>query len=311
MRAREKLTTRRWPNGFDEDLLLLSETFWLPVWYDRGSQTALPVCPFEVGGSASSSAAVPVVPAEAHKEFGEIIPRTRPVPTAPTETEREKHLAVHYPFRSWCAGCVAGKAADWGHTAVDRSDHEIPEFHLDFFFMGRSDEKDLLTFLNCIDCQSGGVLACGEGKSPDSYSVKAVCVFIDFCGRKRVCLRTDRENAATAVADQVKLFRAEETLVESSPRYSSVSLGKVERANREVEGQIRAIRHTLEEGIAEKLSVRLAVFMWMGRQASWTTTRFLVKADGNTPYQRIKGKPYSGDVAIFGNRFFTKSPIKA
>ena len=93
--------------------------------------------------------------------------------------------------------------------------------------MGRGDEKDVMTFLSMIDCQSDVVNVCGGGKGPDSYLVKMIYSFLDFDGRSRVCISSDQENAATAVAVQVKQFRTEETFIEASPRYSSASLGKV------------------------------------------------------------------------------------
>ena len=38
-------------------------------------------------------------------------------------------------------------------------------------------------------------------------------------------------------------------------------------------------------------------------------TRFHVQTDGLTPYQRLKGKPYSGELAEFGEQVYVKDPI--
>lgn len=58
---------------------------------------------------------------------------------------------------------------------------------------------------------------------------------------------TDNESAAPAMARAIKESRTQNTHIESVPRYSSSSPGAAERANRETEGQIRALRGSAEE----------------------------------------------------------------
>ena len=51
--------------------------------------------------------------------------RTRIAAYVPTPTERKLHNVTHYPFRSWCACCVAGRAPAAPHYRG--GDKEIPE----------------------------------------------------------------------------------------------------------------------------------------------------------------------------------------
>ena len=59
-------------------------------------------------------------------------------PPRPTPEMIEAHNVSHIPFRSWCAGCVAGQARDSPHLRdLHASNHAIPHIEVDFFFLGR------------------------------------------------------------------------------------------------------------------------------------------------------------------------------
>ena len=45
-----------------------------------------------------------------------------------------------------------------------------------------------------------------------------------------------------------------------------------------------------------KLKVSSVSYPWLVRHSAWQLTRFLVKADGKTPYERLKGREYKGEV---------------
>lgn len=75
-----------------------------------------------------------------------------------------------------------------------------------------------------------------------------------------------------------------------------VILVQIERANRETEGQIRALRGSAEEKLEVQFSFADNALVGLVRDSNWLFTRSLVRSDGKTPYQRIKGKLYSGDV---------------
>ena len=114
---------------------------------------------------------------------------------------------------------------------------------------------------------------------------------MDFLGLQKVCLRTDGEPASVALAQAIKAARTEETQLETTPRYSSSSLGAVERCNRSVEGQIRCMRIALEKSADKAFGIEDNILVWLCRHAGWLITRFHVQTDGLTPYQRLKGKP--------------------
>eukprot|EP00971_Amphidinium_carterae_P058490 1156989-Amphidinium_carterae.1 len=50
-------------------------------------------------------------------------------PGAPTEQERQKHMATHVPFRAWCTHCVQGRAKDRPHFKQPCHQTERRRFH--------------------------------------------------------------------------------------------------------------------------------------------------------------------------------------
>ena len=53
-------------------------------------------------------------------------------PYVPTEKERQEHNRTHYPHRTWCECCMAGRAVAGAHArSRDESDPNAGEFHFD------------------------------------------------------------------------------------------------------------------------------------------------------------------------------------
>ena len=49
-----------------------------------------------------------------------------------------------------------------------------------------------------------------------------------------------------------------------------------------------------------KVTEASTVFPWMVRHAAWLCTRYGVKQDGRTAYERLRNRSYKGEVAEFG-----------
>ena len=105
-----------------------------------------------------------------------------------------------------------------------------------------------------------------------------------------------------------KQKRSAETILTNSPKYSHQLMGAIERANQEAEGQIRTMRHALEEHLKIKLGSAWAIVAWMVRHAGWIITHFLLKVDGRTPFMRLRRRPFNGEIAEFGAMVWWKDP---
>ena len=64
-------------------------------------------------------------------------PRIPPDPGQPTQKQLEDHRVDHLPFRSWCPGCVAGRATGEQHIA--RTDpKQVSTFPMDHLHCTKS-----------------------------------------------------------------------------------------------------------------------------------------------------------------------------
>ena len=71
-------------------------------------------------------------------------------------------------------------------------------FQIDYFFMNRRGDPDLLSLLGVRECQVGATACTICDKGPSNYSAEMIVNFIKFCGRKRCILRHDNEHAIAA-----------------------------------------------------------------------------------------------------------------
>eukprot|EP00971_Amphidinium_carterae_P097227 1924125-Amphidinium_carterae.1 len=136
----------------------------------------------------------------------------------------------------------------FSHVAWTRGT-PIIEFDFCFFKSAADEGDDAGVSLVALDCETGMMRATAlASKSVDKYTIEFLTGFIKSVFVGRVCLRSDNEASAVALAEAVKQRMPEQVTTETTPRYSSGSLGSVERAHREVQGQARSLRyHVLAE----------------------------------------------------------------
>ena len=123
---------------------------------------------------------------------------------------------------------------------------------------------------------------------------------------------SDLENAVKNVVDMIRDSRTHETAVINTPKGSSASAGGIERANYEVEKQIRTLRSLFEENYGEPVGFdhKMLPFLVM-RHSAWQITHYQVKSDGKIPYGRLRGRPFQGQVAEFAEVVHFRDPGKA
>ena len=159
-----------------------------------------------------------------------------------------------------------------------------------FFLVKATGPQHAKAVLNCLDFQSGAVFSAMVVKGGDPYALAVALEAIKFTGRTRLIIMSDPENAVKNLVDMIRDSRTYETAVIKTPKGSSVSAGEIERANYKVEKQIRTLRSRFED---HKMLPSLV------RHCAWLVTHHQVKSDGKTPHERLRGRPYQGQVADF------------
>ena len=251
-------------------------------------------------------------PPEADSERPKAVRRKKIPPTVSKE-EYDSHMLTHLPYRSWCDFCVSGKCREDGHYPRVQSEVDVPVISLDYCFLGRvlenepktveelkepsSETEGAIPVLVVYDHKTGATFSGVVNKGVDGYAQTLVKEALKFCGRQRVVLMTDGENSIKALAEASAKEWGKEAAHQVAPKGSHQSNGAVERAILEVARQVRTLTGAIEARFSGfKLSVEDNYFPWVVRHASWLITRFLVKVDGKTPYERLRGRDFKGEI---------------
>ena len=182
---------------------------------------------------------------------------------------------------------------------------KLPTIEFDYTFGSEraNDEEHKVTILVAVDDIYGLFAAIPvRKKGPrDEYVARALVNHIERLGFVRADMKRDQEPSTLDVAKAV-VSRCSSTslMIVSTPKGSKGSLGKAERANGTVQGQIRALRAGVNEYYGIDLKADHILVPWMVRRAAWILNRFLIRASGKTPYRALRGKNYDQPIAAFG-----------
>ena len=182
------------------------------------------------------------------------------------------------------------------------------ESSFDFADLGREEDQVLpIPSLNAVDVGSESLSAtlCPT-KAFSEYLVETILAFVEALGHNVVMLHSDQEPVLVQLLKAVQSRRVKRTLVRHGPRASHQSQGKIENANRVINGVCRAMWLSLEDLLREKLPSDSILIAWLIRHAAWCLTRFQVKNDGRTAFVRVFGKAYTSQVLPFGERVMYK-----
>ena len=247
-------------------------------------------------------------------------PVTRKRPKMPSKREREEHEATHVPFRSWCRHCVRGRGRNAPHRSSAEVDEEeklrqVPRIAMDYHFMSKEDERaqqhPIFTMTDeatgaCF-ARAAGHKGLGENKERE-WLVLAIVEELDNWGYRgqELILRADQESALEAVRKAVMAMRVGKSVPESPPVGESAANGRIEEAGKRMREFVRTMTDQLEFQIKEKLKSDAPITQWMIRWAGMLMTRYVVKEDGKTAYEKIKGRKCRDPVVPFGEHVWYK-----
>ena len=219
----------------------------------------------------------------------------------PTPEERRLHATVHIPARSWCGICMQAKFDDDPHFR-EGHDREGDEIQMDYCFAG------FLCILMLYFVNTMAPHAILGPKGVDYYMIRAVAAAIENWGVTKIVLKHDQEPAITALVREIKNFRKAPTIVEEAQKGNHQGVGGVERANQEVLKQIRALLYTIQENYGRELPNDHSLWPWLVRHSSWLLSRFTVHHDDRTSYEMLRGRPYRGEIVVFGECVWAREP---
>ena len=162
----------------------------------------------------------------------------------------------------------------------------------------QDEEEGTVPALVITDEKTGCVFAGAVAKGVNMYSVHLVTEALKFTGRQKVILLTDAEHSIRALAEAAANEWGGECQLQVAPRESHASNGAAERAILELARQARTVVSGLEHHFPDfKVLPTHKTYGWLIRHCAWLITRYLVKLDGRTPYERLRGREYRGEIA--------------
>ena len=118
---------------------------------------------FYEDNTASPAVATHFDSAEANEEEEDVeealVAKPLRSPSAPTAAERAAHASTHLPYRSWCDECVAGRRDNPAHRTIECQENSVHEVMMDYCFLRRDGEAELITILILKERQSRAIQA--------------------------------------------------------------------------------------------------------------------------------------------------------
>ena len=85
-------------------------------------------------------------------------------------------------------------------------------------------------------------------------------------------------------------------------------MGAVENVNKEVKNLLRTFTLYLKDVAGVDIHTTHALVPWLVRHIGWILCVYRVRSDGRTGYERLKGRPYGGRIAAFGECLWYRTP---
>ncbi len=262
-------------------------------------------------------------------------------PPQPTQQQEEDHRITHNPYRTWCKWCIMGRALGEQHGAGHASG--VPRIGVDYFFItsGGVKKRDELEFpltpegdelcsaarkkgdvvkcivVRCWETKNlfGHCIPC-KGDDEEHYVAGLVADDGEWLGHTKIILKYDNEPAIKSMmAEATKIIKAkcektESVSHEEPPKYSSQSNGGTEVGIRIIRGMFRTLKLCLEARIGKYIPITHALVPWLLEHVCLLLNAQSRGHDGLTPWQRVRGRPFSQKLVGFGEVVLYKLPTK-
>ena len=200
-----------------------------------------------------------------------IRPRAPPTPKMPSPEIVAHHNRTHFPYRSWCPYCVAGRRPNSHHLSTNARDgRSLPMFHADYCFPKDSLDDEVMTV--CVGTMHPSMAffasVCDVKGPGDAFCLDRLETFLKDEGVSKITYRSDQEASIVALIETAlrNSGKAGE-VTEAAPQFSAVgesaSNGTSERAVQKFEDQLRTLKAALEARIGARLPNKHPVMRWL------------------------------------------------
>ena len=271
-------------------------------------------CPEDAPFLVDQSSVVDVVEGneEIDADSGEVAvcPRALPTPKMPSPSVVAHHNLTHFPYRSWCPYCVAGRRPNSHHRdlSVDLN-RSLPIVHADYCFIRDShDDENITVCVGRMSPSKAMFAARSVVKGPgDLYTLGRLIDFLTDEGVHKLTYRSDQEHSIVALIETALRDSGKAGVVlEAAPEHSAVgesaSNGTAERSVQLFEDLLRTLKGALEARVGARLPNVHPVMDWLIQHVASIFNRQSTNRDGLTPHECRHGRRSNGRTAEFGER---------
>ena len=143
-----------------------------------------------------------------------------------------------------------------------------------------------------VDSSTGylGATDVDQKGGSSGFAAKWMAKWLESTGYARMKVQSDAEQAIEHLLKAVKSICTADLIVQRAPVKSHQSQGHVERAERLVENQYRALLFDVQE--RTRVEIDPISVAWIPRHSVWLLNRYQPHKGGATSFQRLTGSPY-------------------
>ena len=214
-------------------------------------------------------------------------PRSKPLLKELSVEERLTRKLMHLLSCFWCETCVEPLDMEEPHC-VQRGGR-------DYTFMGWRAEKDQIYAFHVIDMEflERTVIRTNKGSTDDV--IYGVLEPLGEISRKRIVICNDNEPMVKKPDQAVALHRENDMVVKES----SQSIGCNEHNHFLVGGMTWVLRIDMDNRFDNNFLVLHVMYTRILRHSGWLLNRFCVARNGDTTFQRYKGRIYNCEMCDF------------
>ena len=180
---------------------------------------------------------------------------------------------------------------------------------------GNVDAADVLKVLVVRDFKSKALFAHAvrcKGADVEGFAVQCIVDDCKWLGYSRIILKSDNERPIVRLlTEALKALRienvVEQVMEEHPPPYDPQANGAIEVGVKLVKGKLKTMRSALEARVGYKLPVVHPLLAWLVTYSANLLTWFTRGPDGQTAYQRVRGRVFNGKLLHFGEKCLYKT----
>ena len=183
----------------------------------------------------------------------------------------------------------------------------------DYTFATDTSDGPKISMMVAADSINGPIFAVVARRKggQDDYVMQSFQNYINRLGLVKAEFKCDQEPNTLDVANAlIKRCRSTALIVTAAPKASKGSLGRGERANLIIQGQLRAFREAVSMKCKTEVGPDYVLMGWMGRHCALVVNNFQVQGTGRTPYRSTGCKDCTEEVVPFGEVVWSETILR-